>query len=127
MDPLTGVGTLVGSHGSLPGIVVGLDFTPDGILYGTTQGGGALVTINTATGAAAVVFTIPFSAIGDVTVSPDGTLLGTFAPGLLVKIDPTSGTTTLIGNIPPMSTLDFEPISGTLFGLSNGPPENVLS
>ena len=57
IDPLTGVGTLIGSHGPIPGIVVGLDFTADGTLYATTRlasDGGALLTIDPTTGTSGV-------------------------------------------------------------------------
>src|SRR5262249_4129341 len=48
LDPNTGAATFIGTHGSLPGQVVGLEFGSDGVLYGLTNGNGALVSINTA-------------------------------------------------------------------------------
>ena len=118
IDPVTGAGTEGGHHGSIPGFVVGLDFAPDGTLYGATQGSGALVSIDTTTGAATVLHVIPYSCIGDVAVATDGTVYGSFYSANLIRIDPVTGATTNIGPMRQSAAQDFEPITNTFYGTS---------
>jgi hypothetical protein len=100
IDVNTGVGTLVGRTG-FNGIQ-GLDFSPDGTLYGWDVGNGdgigaGLVRINPITGAAVDVDTSVSGSgrIQTLAFAPDGTLYG--AGDALYKIDVATGTATVIG------------------------------
>jgi hypothetical protein len=100
IDVTTGVGSRVGRTG-LVGIQ-GLDFSPDGTLYGWDAGSGdgigaGLVRIDTLTGLATDVngSTSGSGHIQTLAFSPGGTLYG--AGDALYRIDVTTGKATLIG------------------------------
>jgi len=116
IDPGTAAATSIGSHGPLPGLMVGLDFAADGTLYGVTQAAGGLIEIDAATGAAVSTIPLTVSAVGDVAVDGDCTLYGSFQPGQLVQLSAVLGELRTVGNTPLMSGLDFEPTTGRLIG-----------
>ncbi len=86
----------------------GLAFSPAGVLYGLSQGGAALYTINQITGAATEVGTgtgiTGTFGFGGLTFGPSGTLfagLSDFSdPSQLYTVNPSTGTTALIGSVP---------------------------
>ncbi len=109
IDETTGVGTFIGDP-ITPGGLSGLDFAPDGTLYGSTITGfgsaSSLVRINAATGALiATIGSIGIS-IGDLAVNPITGVIygirsnadGTGNGGKLYTINPLTGVPTLVGD-----------------------------
>lgn len=115
IDIDTAEARLIGAFGDAFQNIEALAFSPDGILYGadigTDETSPALVTINTTTGEATLVATLPTDMlIAGMDFAPDGTLYGSTIPqrtvlpdgtlpSRLVKIDPLTGALTDLGPI----------------------------
>ncbi|MGC4098274.1 MAG: hypothetical protein QM706_14260 [Nitrospira sp.] len=107
INPTTLQATQLTPANGLSANIVGLDFSPTGILYGTTVGtgsGGGLVTINTTTWQASRVSLLPDFpwAMQSIAFDNDGTLWGISSSmgdpsgsGRIYTIDPVSGIATL--------------------------------
>jgi hypothetical protein len=102
----------------------GLAFNAAGVLYGLSNGGGALYTVNQTTGATTLVGNtgitgFPANTSGGLAFDASGNLyaaLSAFPPGpsTLYRIDPATGVATMVGNI------GFNGVSGLAFAASAG-------
>jgi hypothetical protein len=106
INPATAVATLVGPVliGASPVGLTALAFHPlTGVLYGLTTNDGpnpekSLITVNPATGAAALIGSIGANAAGDMAFSPSGVLYAwQRSGGNLVTISLTTGAATVVG------------------------------
>lgn len=125
INPVTGAGTLVGVTG-MPGLQ-GLDFAPDGTLYGWDVGSGSgtgagLVRIDPLTGLATDVNSSVSGSylIQSIVFAPDGTLYG--AGDALYRINVTTGEPTVIGpgGYPDLRGIEVVPEPSSLLLLACG-------
>lgn len=119
IDPTTGASTAIGAVG-FPS-VGGIDFAPDGTLFGTSSplAGASLISIDPSTGAGTLIGTTGNFAFTDISVRhSDGKLFGFDPNEMLFEIDSGSGLATPIGAAPVADTggrgLAFD-ISNTLW------------
>ncbi len=116
IEPLTGQGNLVGPMGVH---LISLAFTPNGELWGGSITGG-LYNINTSTGSANFVATLPFELVGALAATSSGEIIGwgrdfcmPESAGQFFSTDLSTLTSTLLGAPgAALESLDFAPIFG---------------
>ncbi len=117
INPTTGEETFIGDLGVTN--LFGLEFASDGVLYGTSEAGG-FYSVNTETGAANLIATIPdFNAAGDLTFNPNSRefLATSTSPdnSTLFAIT-TNGASRIVGDIGFTDVLGVKFDDGELFG-----------
>ena len=123
IDPVTGVNTPIGPTGF--NLVIGLDFDPNGVLYGVDNETDQLLRINPLTGVATSIGSLGNSFVSSIVFDSNGNLFGSDrATNNLLSIDVDTGATTTIGplGVASVNGLDFDG-SGTLFGVSSSTDE----
>ena len=118
VDPDTGVGTSIGSSGTL--VTLGCAFDTDGTLYATVDGGSNLGTVDLATGEVTVIGPTGASLMYALEIDASGTMYGLTRMGSFYTIDKTTGAATLVSSGSLRGTLDLAfDSSGTLWAVAS--------
>jgi len=135
IDPATAFATQIGDIGDF---VWGIDFAPDGTLYGT---GADLVIIDPGTaGIVSTVGSLPVAGIVDIDFAPDGLIYGVYyAPSSLYRITPSDAAAALIASyatqlwgvasqpLPPSNGEGPATTYDVYFGADNPPSTRICS